>query len=105
MKVENIFKNLNPDFNNEISEILFSEKNIRIEKIISTGQKSPEGFWYDQEETEWIIVLKGKASLKFQDGQRLNLKEGDYLSIPPHLKHRVEYTAKERETIWLAVFF
>jgi cupin 2 domain-containing protein len=105
MKVENIFKNLNPDFNNEISEILFSENNIRIEKIISTGQISPEGFWYDQEETEWIILLKGKASLKFQDGQMLNLKEGDYLSIPPHLKHKVEYTTKESETIWLAVFF
>ena len=63
----------------------------RIERIVSTGQSSEAGFWYDQEQVEWVVLLSGSAGLLF-DGEaapRL-LRPGDYIEIPPHVRHRVE---------------
>jgi cupin 2 domain-containing protein len=76
----------------------------RIERIVSTGQASPAGFWYDQSWTEWVVVLSGAAGLLFEgESAPRVLGPGDYVEIPPHFRHRVEWTHSEPPTIWLAV--
>jgi len=84
-------------------EQIVSGKNIQIERIISTGQTTPSGQWYDQELDEWVILLQGEAELSYADDTRIRLNAGDYLLISAHKKHRVEYTSMEPSCIWLAV--
>ena len=84
-------------------EQIISGKNIQIERIISTGQTTTSGQWYDQELDEWVILLQGEAELAYADNTRIKLKAGNYLLIPAHTKHRVEYTSIEPPCIWLAV--
>ena len=78
---------------------------MRIERIISTGQKSPESGWYDQDDNEWVMVLKGAARLSFDDRTSVHLREGDFINIPAHKRHRVDWTDPDKETIWLAVHY
>ncbi|MEZ6091453.1 MAG: cupin domain-containing protein [Pirellulaceae bacterium] len=66
---------------------------------------SPEGFWYDQEENEWVVVLKGEAALLFEDGESVQMMPGDHVLIPAHRKHRVQWTTPDEPTVWLAVFY
>lgn len=80
---------------------LFHARGVKIERIVSCDASSPEGHWYDQEQDEWVILLRGGAVLEFEEGRRVTLKPGDWLTIPLHVKHRVERT--EAETVWLAV--
>ena len=99
----NIF-NLPPSLpNKELFESLVSAENILIERIVSTGQSTPSGEWYDQDKDEWVILLQGEAVLAYADGSQIKLLAGDYLFIPAHQKHRVEYTSSEPPCIWLAV--
>jgi cupin 2 domain-containing protein len=86
----------------EIFETLFKNGLIKIERIISNSQKSPEGFWYDQEEYEFVMVIKGSSALQFEK-ETVELKANDYVIIEPHEKHRILYTKKP--TVWLCVFF
>lgn len=87
-------------------ETLADSKTVRIERILSRGHRSPEGFWYNQEQNEWVLLLKGRAGLSFE-GQSgaVELAPGDYLNIPAHVRHRVAWTAEDEETIWLAVHY
>jgi cupin 2 domain-containing protein len=89
----------------EIFTDLVRSDSVRIERIVSFGQSSPEGFWYDQEENEWVLLVEGSASLGFDDGSSLDLEPGDWTLIPAGRRHRVERTARDSRTIWLAVFF
>jgi cupin 2 domain-containing protein len=90
----------------EVVETVIKSEHVRIERIVSTGHASPVGLWYDQEEVEWVVVLKGAAKLLFEgDAQPIHLKPGDHVTIPAHRKHRVEWTAPEEPTVWLAVFY
>jgi cupin 2 domain-containing protein len=85
-------------------EQLVSGPNVRIERIFSTGQTSPPGFWYDQPDDEFVVLLAGAAQLRFEEGDRtLDLKPGDWVEIPAHLRHRVESTQADPPTVWLAV--
>ena len=84
-------------------EQIVSGKNIQIERIVSTGQTTTSGQWYDQELDEWVILLQGEAELSYVDNTKIKLKTGDYLLIPAHTKHRFEYTSIEPACIWLAV--
>ena len=99
----NIYKLLQELSQLEQFEQLVAGKNIQIEHIISTGQTTPSGQWYDQTTDEWVILLQGEAELSYADDTRIKLKAGDYLLIPAHTKHRVEYTSIEPACIWLAV--
>ena len=77
----------------------------RIERIVSWGHASPEGFWYDQDEAEWVAVLVGRARLRLEDpAESVELAVGEHLLIAPHRRHRVEWTLPEAPTVWLAVF-
>lgn len=84
---------------------VFSSGDFRIERIVSFGQSSPEGFWYEQSEEEWVLLLEGSAVLLFEDGGcRVELNPGSYLHIPARCRHRVEQTSETGRTVWLAVF-
>ena len=100
----NLFADLRQQMPDELITTLLEAANIRIERIVSHGQASPEGFWYDQDQHEWVIVLKGAARLRFEDGI-VEMKPGNFINIPAHQKHRVEWTSPDEPTIWLAVHY
>jgi cupin 2 domain-containing protein len=87
----------------EFFETLLSNNKVLIERIISIGQVTPLGQWYDQEKDEWVILLQGQAEISYIDGSRRQLVAGDYVFIPAHQQHRVEYTSIAPPCIWLAV--
>ena len=89
----------------EVVERLAGSEKIRIERIVSRGEASPEGFWYDQDEAEFVLVLTGSARLRFFEGEVMRLGPGDWVDIAPHRRHRVDWTDPERPTVWLAVFY
>ncbi|WP_013630239.1 cupin domain-containing protein [Rubinisphaera brasiliensis] len=101
----NLFHNLPTNLPEELIEVLAQNEQVRIERIVSTGQRSDEGFWYDQDEHEWVIVLSGRARLAFPMEEPLELGPGDYVFLPAHRKHRVDWTAEDETTVWLAIFF
>ena len=85
---------------------LLAAPSLRIERIVSTGQASPPGFWYDQDRAEWVLVLAGSAGLLFEgEGAPRVLRRGDHVLIPARVRHRVAWTDPERPTIWLAVHY
>ncbi|MGB8328553.1 MAG: cupin domain-containing protein [Polyangiales bacterium] len=85
---------------------LIRRPNVRIERIVSTGHASPEGFWYDQTEHEWVIVLSGRAKLCYKDdAAEVELGPGDAAFIPAHRQHRVVWTTPSEPTVWLAVLW
>lgn len=83
---------------------LLESPGVRIEQIVSQGHSSPEGFWYDQEQSEWVAVLTGAARLKFED-RTVEMNPGDFVNIPAHTRHRVEWTTPHEPTVWLAVHY
>ncbi|MGF1871021.1 cupin domain-containing protein [Photobacterium indicum] len=90
----------------EIFQDLVKTDSIRIERIISKGHSTPDSDWYDQTENEWVLVVKGEAKILFEKGMKeQHLKEGDYVNIPAHQRHKVSWTHPAEETIWLAVFY
>ncbi len=56
---DNLFSDIPDCLTEELVTILAENQHVRIERIVSNGHSSPNGFWYDQEEFEWVIVLKG----------------------------------------------
>lgn len=100
----NLFDQLPSKLPEEPFNTLLDTGNVRIERIVSQGHASPEGFWYDQDEHEWVLVLRGAARLSVE-GEIKELKQGDFLNILSHQKHRVEWTTPDEPTIWLAVFY
>ena len=103
MKIQNIFEAIPDSLEKEIFERLVNSKHVKIERIISKGQQSPESGWYDQEENEWVMVLEGEAILSFDNRTSVHMHAGDFVNIPSHSKHRVDWTDPDKETIWLAV--
>ena len=100
----NLFTDIPPNLPDELFTKLLEAKSLRIERIVSHGHASPEGFWYDQDEHEWVVVLKGEARLSIE-GAVKELKPGDFINIPAHQKHRIEWTTPAEITVWLAVFY
>ena len=102
---KNIFQDIPSDLSEEVFETLLQNKNIRIERIISYGQSSPEEGWYDQDEHEWVLLLEGEALLAFEDESEVHLRAGDYCNIAAHTKHKVLCTKEKTKTLWLAIFY
>lgn len=89
---------------NEAMEELLARPGVRIERIVSNGQASAPGFWYEQAWNEWVIVLSGSAKLRFEDEADARLLvAGDYVFIPAKERHRVDWTSESEPTVWLAV--
>lgn len=101
----NIFDVIPNNINEEVFDILLQNDRITIERIISKGQSSPKSGWYDQNENEWVIILKGAATISLEESDDISLSAGSHLHIPAHTKHQVKWTDPDIETIWLAVFY
>jgi cupin 2 domain-containing protein len=102
----NLFKDIPSNLKDELLEILFESEGIKVERIVSMGHASPPGFWYDQDMSEFVVLLKGNAGLLIE-GQKqvIVMHPGDYLNIPAHKKHRVEWTSTNEQTVWLTMFY
>lgn len=100
----NLFSGIPDTLAGEQITTLLSTPNIRIERIVSRGHSSAPGFWYDQDRSEWVVVLAGSAAVLFEgEAAPRTLRSGDHLHIPAHARHRVEWTDQNGPTIWLAV--
>lgn len=100
--IRNLFPALSGRGEEDIIPLL-QTSTLRLEHIVSKGQVSPRGFWYDQMDPEWVVLLRGSASLEFAEAGMLELRAGDSLTIPARLKHRV--AAASEDALWLALHF
>ncbi len=106
MDIRNIFSDIQKYAPDEILETILQTNKFKIERIISRGHATADGEWYNQDKNEWVMVLKGSAGLLFEgDDKTVIMKTGDYINIPAHRKHRVEWTEPEEETIWLTIHY
>jgi cupin 2 domain-containing protein len=88
----------------ELVDVLYERPDLRIERIVSTGQVTPDDHWYDQDDDEWVLVVKGRARLRIEgETEDRELGEGDYIFLPAHCRHRVAWTRSEPPTVWLAI--
>ena len=102
----NIFDALPKTLAGEAFEEILRRPGLRLERIVSKGHATPAGEWYDQEEHEWVLLLAGSAGLRIEGKEEvIVMRPGDYLDLPAHVRHRVEWTESTRETIWLALHF
>ena len=104
MEKYNIFEQIIVDKNEEKFFEIFKNETIKVEKIVSNGQTSPENFWYEQEKSEFVLLLEGFAILEFEN-REVELKKGDCINIKAKQKHRVKFTSLDEPTIWFAVFY
>lgn len=106
MKTGNLLQGIPAEIPVEMVDSLVTGNNLRIERIVSKGHRSDPGSWYAQDRNEWVLLLKGEAALRFEQGNRiLHMTEGTHVNIRAHERHRVEWTKEDAETIWLAVFY
>ena len=104
LRTGSLFAGVPARIEQEKTTILTDLPGARVERIVSTGQASPPGFWYDQDRTEWVVVLSGSAGLLIEgEAQTRVLAPGDWVEIPPHVRHRVEWTDADEPTVWLAI--
>lgn len=101
----NLFAAIPEGLPEERFDEVVSGRGVTVERIVSRGHTSPYTGWYDQPRHEWVLVLKGKGVVAFENGESVTLGPGDHLTIPAHRRHRVAWTAPDEETIWLAVHF
>lgn len=101
----NLFEDIPGKAAEERFDTLLARPGLRIERIVSTGQASPPGFWYDQPQDEWVVVLSGRAGLVVDGEAERELAPGDFVFLPAHRRHRVAWTAADEPTLWLAVHF
>ncbi|MGR8929659.1 MAG: cupin domain-containing protein [Gammaproteobacteria bacterium] len=103
ISLASLFADIPQQLPEELCQTLLDNPNIRIERILSKGHRSPEEGWYDQEQNEWVMLLQGQARLCFADQEPLDMTAGDYLFLPAHCKHRVDSTTCDPVCIWLAI--
>jgi cupin 2 domain-containing protein len=104
METANLLAGFPAHLPQELTETLVRAGHVRIQRIVSRGHASPAEFWYDQDENEFVLLIQGAARLRFEDAV-LDVKAGDWIDIPAHRKHRVEWTTPNETSIWLAVFY
>lgn len=104
-KISNILTDPPSATTGETFETIAETSALRIERIVSRGQTTPEGEWYDQERDEWVLLVSGEARILFEGDGEVTLQAGDHLHIPAGSRHRVTMTAPDRETVWLAVHY
>jgi cupin 2 domain-containing protein len=100
----NLFAGVPADLPEELLQVLWQAGRVRVERIVSRGHATPPGRWYDQETDEWVVLLTGAARLRIEgrDGV-VEMRPGDYVLLPAHLRHRVEWTDPACDSVWLAV--
>ena len=103
--MKNLLNDIPTTLPEELLDTLVRTEHVKIERIVSRGHTSPETGWYDQDEIEFVLLIKGAAQLEFANGHTKSMGPGDWLVIPAHRKHRVAWTEKNTETVWLAVHY
>jgi cupin 2 domain-containing protein len=104
--IQNIYSSIPANIPQELFQDILITETFKVKRIVSKGQASPKDFWYDQDQNEWVILLKGSAGLLFEGNDTIiELTPGDYINIPAHLKHRVEWTDPDIETVWLEIMW
>ncbi|MES2594739.1 MAG: cupin domain-containing protein [Verrucomicrobiota bacterium] len=101
LKAHSLFTEIPSTTGEEIFTTLFEKRGVKIERIDSFGQASPEGFWYDQPQEEWVLLVKGSATLEIEGQAALELCAGDHVLIPARVRHRVAGTTAD--ALWVAV--
>ena len=101
----NLLGDLPTDLSAEHLQTILASPAMRIERIVSHGQTSPPGFWYDQDQHEWVVLISGAARLRMEGEPPIDLTPGAYLNIPAHRRHRVEWTHPTEPTVWLAIHY
>lgn len=104
-KLMNVFDEIPDGLPEELLQTILEARGVRIQRIVSLGHASPEGFWYDQDSAEWVLLLTGGARLGFDGREPMDLKPGDFVNIPAHQRHRVEWTLPDGPTVWLAIHY
>jgi cupin 2 domain-containing protein len=100
----NLLAGIDPSARDETFSELLAAPGVKVERIVSTGQSSPPGFWYDQGWAEWVLLIAGGAAIQFADeAEPRRLAAGDYLYIAPGQRHRVAWTDPDQPTVWLAI--
>jgi hypothetical protein len=110
LKAQSMYGNLFADLPDSLPEEIFQDleqgSGFKLERIVSMGQATPSGKWYDQEQHEWVLLLSGSAGLRFEgEGNLQEMHPGDYANIPPYQRHRVEWTDPKEKTVWLALHY
>lgn len=100
----NLFAHFDPNTEEEKVDIMYRNAHARVERIVSSGQVSPAGFWYEQDEDEWVLVLQGEGRIQYEKGNEAVLRTGDCILLPAGKRHRVSYTSQNPPCIWLCVF-
>ncbi len=103
--MKNLLTDLPTALPEELVTVIAESSSVRIERIVSSGHASPDGFWCDQREHEWVVVLRGRAILHFESSESVRLNPGDHILIPAHKKHRIAWTTPDEPTVWIAVFY
>ena len=106
MDTDNFYCGIPADLPDEVFADVLETDTLRVERIVSRGHATPEGFWYDQQQNEWVMLLEGAARILLEgQAEAVQLGPGSYLNIPAHKRHRVEWTAPDKRTVWLAIHY
>ena len=104
--LKNLLAEIPEQLSQELVEVLARAPGVRIERIVSQGHRSPDGFWYDQDENEFVVVVAGAARLVFEgETKPVEMRPGSFVQIKAHRRHRVEWTDPNQKTVWLALFY
>lgn len=104
--MKNIFSDIPDNLPDELIELIAENHDVTIERIVSRGHISPNDFWYDQDKNEFVFLVCGEARLRFEDKEEsVQMEKGDYIIIPAHKRHRVEWTSPDEDTVWLAIHY
>ena len=103
--MKNLYDTIPVSLPEEAFEVFLEMSGCTIKRIVSRGHRSPDGFWFDQECHEWVTLLQGSATLRFEGELSFTMEAGDCLNIPAHTRHRIESTDVDQDTIWLAVYY
>lgn len=101
----NLFADIPAALPDELFRTLLGTSGFRVERIVSHGHRSPDGFWYDQATDEWVLVVSGAATLRFEGQEPIKMVAGSHVHIPAHRRHRVDWTDPARPTVWLAIHY
>jgi cupin 2 domain-containing protein len=102
---QNLFAGLPADLPDEMFQTLLNAPGLRVERIVSHGHSSPDGFWYDQDTHEWVLLVSGAARLRLEGEEPIEMVPGCYVNIPAHRRHRVEWTVPTQPTVWVAIHY
>lgn len=103
--IANLLSDLPTDVPVELVQTLLAAPGVRVERIVSRGHASPDGFWYDQPGHEWVLLISGAARVRLEGEEPIELTPGAYVNIPARRRHRVEWTHPTEPTVWLAVHY